>query len=124
MRRIKILVTLVLFAVAAMSAAVGNRNPTMAADYSCRTEACTGQAQCSGDLWSRTGNCAITCYRATGAPGQIVVNGSANCAPPPTTGGGGGGGGGPVPFNGTEGYCAENWWWDTNCSGPDDTYRP
>lgn len=124
MRRIKILVTLVLLAMAAISGAVGNRNRTLAADYRCTTTTCTGQAQCSGDYFSQTGNCAITCYRATGVPGQIVVNGSANCAPP-STGGGGGGGGTIVGFNGTEGeYCAENWWWDTNCSGPDDTYRP
>ena len=126
MRRIKIFVPLVLLAMAALFGAIDNRNQTLAADYTCHnTSNCPGIAQCSGDKYAQTGACAITCYKEAGNPaGLIVANGSANCAPP-STGGGGGGGGGPVAFNGTEGqYCAENWWWDINCSGPDDSYRP
>lgn len=126
MRRIKTLVVLVTLALVVIASAIGNRSPTLAADYSCHNNStCPGQAQCSGDHYNRTGPCAYTCYRDGGAPGEIVNNGSANCAPPSGGGGGGGGGGGPVGFNYTEGqYCQENWWWDFNCSGPDDTYKP
>ena len=123
MRRIKIFVTLVLLAMAVLFGAIDNRTETLAADYTCHnTSNCPGIAQCSGDKYAQTGACAITCYKEAGNPaGLIVANGSANCAPPST----GGGGGGPVAFNGTEGqYCAENGWWDINCSGPDDSYRP
>lgn len=127
MRRITIFVTLVLLAMATLFGAIDNRNQTLAADFTCHnTSNWPGIAQCSGDRYAQTGTCAITCYKEAGSPaGLIVANGSANCAPPPPGGGGGGGGGNLEGFNGTEGeYCAENWWWDFNCSGPDDTYRP
>lgn len=130
MRRIPIFVTLVLLAMATLSGAIDNRNQTLAADYSCHnTSNCPGVAQCSGDRYAQTGACAITCYKEAGTPaGLIVANGTANCAAPSTGGGGGGGGGGGrnlEGFNGSEGeYCAENWFWDTHCSGPDDTYSP
>jgi hypothetical protein len=122
MRRIKILLVLLTLTMAVMSGAISNRNQTLAADYRCTTTTCPGLAQCSGDHWTQTGNCAISCYKDSGAPGQIVFNGSANCSPPPS----GGGGGGPVGFyyGGENGYCYENWWWDSACSGPDDPYRP
>jgi hypothetical protein len=121
MRRFKTLVTLTLLAMAILSGAVGNRDQTLAADYSCHTGTCPGVAQCSGDYWSQSGSCAITCYRNAGTPGQIVVNGSASCAPPST------GGGGLIGFyygDGDAHYCVDNWWWDTRCAGPDDTYNP
>jgi len=110
---------------AVMSSAISNRNQTLAADYRCTTTNCPGQAQCSGDHWTQTGNCAISCYKDLGAPGQIVFNGSATCSPPPSGGGGGGGGGGfgGGGFGG-EGYCYDNWWWDAGCSGPFDAYQP
>ena len=127
MKRIKILVTLVVLAIAVLSGAIGNQNRTLAADYSCHTSSCTGVAQCSGDRYAQTGKCAITCYREAGNPaGLIIVNGSANCAPPSTggggggTGGGGGGGGGGGEFGG--GYCYDNWLWDSNCGG--DPWNP
>lgn len=126
MRRIKIFVTLVLLAMAVLFGAIDNRNQTLAADYSCRnTSNCPGQATCSGDRYAETGACAITCYKEAGNPaGLIVANGSANCAPP-SPGGGGRPGGNLEDFDLTEGeYCAENWLWDFNCSGPEDTYRP
>jgi hypothetical protein len=98
MRRIKTLLVLLLLAMAVMSSAISNRNQTLAADHRCTTTNCPGQAQCSGDHYTQTGNCAISCYKEAGAPGQIVFNGSANCAPPPSGGGGGGGGGGFEEF--------------------------
>lgn len=119
MRHIKTLLVLTILAIAVMSGVTSNRNPTLAADFSCTTATCPGIAQCSGDRFSQSG-CEKTCYRDTGVPGQIVFNGSANCSPPSTGGSGGGGSG-----SGSEGgYCAENWWWDFNCSGPDDPYEP
>ena len=122
MKRIKILVTLVLLAMATISGAIGNQSPTLAAEFTCQNGAtCPNPSKCTGDHFVASG-CTYTCYKDSGVPGQIVFSGSANCGT--STGGGGGGGGGPLPFNGTEGYCAENWWWDTNCSGPDDPYRP
>jgi hypothetical protein len=120
MKRIKMLVTLVLLAMAGISGAIGNGNNTLAADYSCHTTTCPGVAQCSGDRWAQTGNCAITCYKDSGAPGQIVFNGSANCSPPSS----GGNGDSAVGFNSGDGgssYCEDNWWWDSKCSGPYDT---
>jgi hypothetical protein len=91
MRRIKTLLVLVILAMAFMSSAISNRNQMLAADFRCTTTTCPGQAQCSGDNWTQTGNCGISCYKQSGAPGQIVFNGSANCAPPPSGGGDGGG---------------------------------
>ena len=124
MRRMTIIVTLVLLAMAALSGAIDNRNRTLAADYSCRNgTTCPGQAQCSGQYFSRAG-CAITCYRETGVPGEIVSNGSANCSPPNGGGSGGGGGGGGGSESGG-GYCYDNWFWDSNCGGdPYSLYEP
>ena len=80
MRRIKTLVGVALLAMAAMLTSFSNQNQTLAADYSCRlSPACTGIGQCSGDRWTRTGECSITCYKEAGAPGEIVFSGSANC---------------------------------------------
>jgi hypothetical protein len=125
MRRIKIFVTFVLLAMAVMSTAISNRNETRAAEFTCQSgTTCPNPSKCSGDHFTATG-CTYTCYKDTGVPGQIVFAGSANCGTTAGGGGGTGGGGGPVGFNNTEGtYCSENWFWDTNCSGPDDPYTP
>jgi hypothetical protein len=95
MKHIGILAILVLLAMAAMPGVIGNGDRTLAADYSCKTTTCTGTAQCSGDHWAQSGTCEITCYRDSGAPGQIVFNGSANCSPP-SSGGSSSGSPGPV----------------------------
>lgn len=125
MRRITIFVTLVLLAVATLSGAIDNRNQTLAADFRCTTTTCPGQAQCTGDHFTQTGNCAISCYKDSGAPGQIVLNGSANCSPPPSGGGGGGGTGGGGGKEMAGGYCYDNWFWDSNCGGdPYSLYEP
>ena len=92
MKLIKTLLVLTILTITVMSGGISNRNQTLAAEYRCTTTTCPGQAQCSGDHWTQTGNCAISCYKDSGAPGQIVLNGSANCSPPPSGGGGSGGG--------------------------------
>ena len=117
--RITILATLSLVAV--MLGSAGNRNQTLAAEYSCKTSQCTNLAKCEGDHWTKTGECSISCYKESGAPGEIVFSGSANCG---TSAGGGGGGGGETFFFPVGDYCYENWWWDPECSGPNDPYKP
>ena len=121
MKHLKTLLVFTILALAVMTGVTSNRYQTLAADFSCTTSTCPGIAQCSGDRWAQSGTCQKTCYRDTGVPGQIVFNGSANCSPP-SSGGSGGGGGGNGGFEG--GYCADNWFWDSNCSGPDDPYEP
>jgi hypothetical protein len=80
MRRIKTLVGVALLAVAAMLTSFSDRNQTLAADYSCRlSPACPGIGQCGGDRWMRTGDCSISCFKESGAPGELVFSGSANC---------------------------------------------
>ena len=80
MRRIKTLVGFALLAMAAMLTSSSHRNQTLAADFSCKlAPACTGIAQCTGDRWTRTGECSISCYKEAGAPGEIVFTASANC---------------------------------------------
>ena len=78
MRRFKILTLFAFLALAAMVAPISNRNPTSAAEFSCRSSQCPNSAKCEGDHWIRS-NCAITCYRDTGTPGEIIFSGSANC---------------------------------------------
>jgi hypothetical protein len=96
MRRIKTLVGFALLAMAAMLTSISHRNQTLAADFSCKLAAtCPGIAQCTGDRWTRTGDCSINCYREAGAPGEIVFSGSANCG----TGSGGFGTGDGPPSN-------------------------
>ncbi|HKR13795.1 MAG TPA: hypothetical protein VJT15_17145 [Pyrinomonadaceae bacterium] len=127
MRPIKIFVTVVLLAMAAMFGTLGNRNQTLAAEFTCQNNNnCPNPSKCTGDNFVVSG-CTYTCYRASGLPGQMIFSGSANCGTAAGGGGtgGGGGGGGIVAFNGTEGeYCMENWWWDTRCSGPTDPFMP
>jgi hypothetical protein len=117
--------TFLLMVMLAMSSSFSDRNQTLAADWSCKLSSnCPNSAQCSGDKWTRTGDCAISCYKETSTAGEIAFSGSANCA---TSSGGGGGGGGTRPtgfFYGEGDYCYNNWWWDMNCSGPDDPYTP
>jgi hypothetical protein len=115
--RITILATLLLVAMAVMFGSVGNRNQTLAAEYSCTTSQCPNSAKCEGDHWTRTGDCSISCYKESGAPGEIVFSGSANCG----ASSGGGGGGSFLPEND---YCYLNWWWDPECSGSNDPYKP
>ena len=92
MRRIKTLVGFALFILAALLVPIGDRHPTMAANFTCKlTATCPGVAFCEGTLWTRTGDCSISCYRESGQPGEIVFNGSANC---------GAGGGAPRPPGG------------------------
>lgn len=80
MRRIKTLVGFALLTVAVMLTSFSGRNQTLAGDFSCRlSPACAGVAQCSGDRWTRTGDCSISCYKEAGAPGEIVFTSSANC---------------------------------------------
>jgi len=122
MRHIKTLLVLTILTMAVISGGISNRNQTLAADFSCTTATCPGMAQCSGDHWTQSGTCQKTCYRDSGAPGQIVFSGSANCSPPSS--GSGGSGGGSSGSGSEGGYCADNWWWDFNCSGPDDPYEP
>ena len=120
---IRLLATLLLLTVVALVGGTSNSNPTLAADYRCTGPNCPGQAQCSGDVWTQSGTCQITCYKESGAPGQIVFNGSANCSPP-SSGTGGGSGGGYAGLQGSGSYCAQNWIWDSACHGPDDPYTP
>lgn len=80
MRRIKTLAGFALLTLAAILTSSSGRNQTFAADYTCKlTATCPGIAQCTGDRWTRTGECSITCYKDSGAPGEIVFSGSANC---------------------------------------------
>ena len=81
MRRIKTFAGFALLALAAMLTSTSNRNQTFAADwYSCKlTATCPSSARCEGDRWMRTGDCSISCYKESGAPGEIVFSGSANC---------------------------------------------
>jgi len=80
MRRIKTFVGFGLLALAAMLGLTSDRNQILAADYSCKlTATCPGSAKCEGDRWTRTGECSISCYKESGAPGEIVFSGSANC---------------------------------------------
>jgi len=113
---ITILATLLLVAV--MLGSVSDRNQTLAAEYSCKTSQCPNTAKCAGDYWTSTGTCSISCYKESGAPGEIVFSGSANCG---TSSGGGGEGSLFFPDGG---YCYDNWWWDPDCTGPNDPYRP
>lgn len=86
--RIMILGTLLLLAMTAMPGAVSNRNQTLAAEFSCQSGAtCPNPSKCSGDHFTASG-CSYTCYRDSGAPGQMVFSGSANCG---TSSGGDGG---------------------------------
>ena len=79
MRRIKTLVGFALLALAAMLT-TSHRSQTLAADYSCKLNStCPGIAQCTGDRWMRTGECSISCFRESGAQGEIIFSGSANC---------------------------------------------
>jgi hypothetical protein len=119
--RLTVLGTLFLMTLAVMSGAVSDRNQTLAADYSCKTSQCPNTAKCEGDHWNKTGDCTIACYKDSGAPGEIVFSGSANCG---TSSGGGGGGGQVGYYLGGGGYCYDNWWWDSGCSGPNDPYMP
>jgi len=80
MRRIKMLVGFALLALLAMLTSSSDRNRTFAAEFSCKlTATCPGSAKCEGDRWTRTGDCAISCYKESGAPGEIIFSGSANC---------------------------------------------
>lgn len=92
MRRIKILLTLVLLAIAAVPGTIGNRNQTLAAEFSCQQgTTCPNPSKCTGDHFVASG-CTYTCYKDSGVPGQMVFSGSANCGT--SSGGNGGGGGG------------------------------
>lgn len=80
MRRIKTIAGFGLLALAAMLTSSSDRNQTFAAEYSCKlTATCPGTAKCEGNLWTRTGPCSISCYKESGAPGEIIFSGSANC---------------------------------------------
>jgi hypothetical protein len=93
MRRIKTLVGFGLLVLVAMLTSISHRNQTLAADWSCRlTATCPGIAQCTGDRWMRTGDCSISCFKESGAPGELVFSGGANCG---GTSGGFGTGSGP-----------------------------
>lgn len=89
----KFLGSFLLLAIAVMSGAISHRNQTLAADYSCKSSSCPNSSQCTGDRWSKTGSCSITCYKEAGAPGEIIYSGSANCGTSPDSGVGGSGGG-------------------------------
>ena len=78
MRSMKTFVGFALLAVAAMLTPISDRNHTLAAEFTCRSSQCPNSAKCDGDRWVRSG-CAITCYRDTGTPGEIIFSGSANC---------------------------------------------
>lgn len=101
--RIKFLTTLLLLAMAVMSGASSNRTQILAADFTCKSSTCPNPSQCTGDRFSKSGDCSITCYKDSGAPGEIVYSGSAHCGTSPNSGGGGGGGGS------TEGGCGSDW---------------
>jgi len=80
MRRIKTLIGFVLLALAAMLTSFSHRNQTLAAGWSCKLSAtCPGIGQCGGDRWMKTGECAISCFKEAGAPGELIFSGSANC---------------------------------------------
>lgn len=78
MKRIKILTLFAFLALAAMVAPISNRNPTAAAEFTCKSSQCPNSAKCEGDHWVRS-TCSIVCYRDTGVPGEIIFSGSANC---------------------------------------------
>ena len=119
--RLTILGTLLLLGSAVMFGTVTDGNKALAGDFSCHKATCPGLAQCTGDHWAQSGTCGIICYKDEGAPGQIVASASVDCAPSQSSGSGGG----TVGFYiGDGGYCYDNWWWDTQCSGPDDPYMP
>ena len=90
--RIRIIGTLLLLTVAALLGGAINRDQTLAATvYTCRAgTTCPNNSSCEGDSWLSNGNCAITCYKESGAPGQIVYSGSAHCGTSPNGGGGSG----------------------------------
>ena len=101
--RIKLAGTFLLLTIAAISGAISDRNQTLAADYTCKSSTCPNPSQCTGDRWSKSGACSITCYKEAGAPGEIIYSGSANCGTSPDSGGGGAGGGS------IEGGCSSVW---------------
>lgn len=78
MRRTRTFAGFALLALAAMLNPIGNQNKTAAAEFTCKSSQCPNSAKCEGDHWVRS-NCAITCYRDTGVPGEIIFSGSANC---------------------------------------------
>jgi hypothetical protein len=79
MRRFKTLAGFALLALTAMFTS-SHRNHTLAAEYSCKlTATCPGIAKCEGDRWMRTGDCSISCFKESGAPGELIFSGSANC---------------------------------------------
>ena len=85
--RIRIIGTLLLLTAAALLGGTVNRDHTLAATYSCRAgTTCPNNSTCEGDSWLSNGNCSITCYKESGAPGQIVYSGSANCGTSPNGG--------------------------------------
>ena len=81
MRRVRTFLGLALLALAAILTSTSNRNQTFAAEwYGCRlTATCPGTAKCEGDRWMRTGDCSISCFKESGAPGELIFSGSANC---------------------------------------------
>jgi hypothetical protein len=80
MRRFKTLVGFALLVLIAMFTSSSNRNQTLAAEYSCKlTATCPGIAKCEGDRWMRTGDCSISCFKESGAPGELIFSGGANC---------------------------------------------
>jgi hypothetical protein len=80
MRRIKMLAGFALLTLVATLGSSSDRNQTKAAEFSCKlTATCPGSAKCEGDRWTRTGDCSISCYKESGAPGEIIFSGSANC---------------------------------------------
>ena len=90
--RTRIIGTLLLLTVAALLGGTLNRDQTLAAPtHSCKAgTACPNNSSCEGDTWYSNGNCAITCYKESGAPGQVVYSGSAHCGTQPNGGGNGG----------------------------------
>lgn len=89
--RIRMIGTLLLLTVAPLLGGTINHDQTLAATYTCRAgTTCPNGSTCDGDSWLSTGNCSITCYKESGAPGQIVYSGSANCGTSPNGGGSGG----------------------------------
>ena len=78
MRSTKTFVGFALLTVAAMFTQISDRNHTLAAEFSCKSSQCPNNSKCEGDHWLRS-ECAITCYRETGTPGEIIFSGSANC---------------------------------------------
>ena len=89
--RIRIIGTLLLLTVTVLVGGTIKRDQTLAAVYTCKAgQTCPNNSTCEGDLWFSNGNCGITCYKESGAPGQIVYSGSANCASTQNGGGSGG----------------------------------